>query len=176
MTKLRYSAAARALHWLLVVLVILMFTFGFWMVFFTPKDEAFKLSLYFMHENTGITILLLMLLRLAIRRRNRPPPMPASVPAAARRLAHFNHVALYVLLFAMPVIGFIDTNSWGFPLAWWGVLPIPSPVGKNEAIAPVLSLIHRIGGLTLLCLIILHLAGVFYHGVIRRDGVLRRML
>lgn len=176
MTELRYSPAARALHWLLVVLVIVMFTFGIWIVFFPPKDDAFKLSLYFVHENTGITILLLMLLRLAIRRRNRPPPLPAGVPGVTRRLAHLNHVALYVLLFAMPLIGFIDTNSWGFPLAWWGVLPLPSPVGKNEAIAPIFSLIHRIGGITLLCLIALHLAGVFYHGVIRRDGVVRRMI
>jgi cytochrome b561 len=55
-------------------------------------------------------------------------------------------------------------------------MPIPSPLSKDEALAPILSDLHLTGAVLLLLLIGAHLAGAFFHGVIRRDGVVQRML
>ena len=61
-------------------------------------------------------------------------------------------------------------------LSVFGVLPLPSPVGKNEELAKLLSLLHSIGAITIVLLIGAHLMGVIYHTFIRRDGLLHRML
>src|SRR5690606_16068256 len=124
----------------------------------------------------GVIVWLLTLMRLVYRRRHPPPPLPADTPAAIRTAAHASHVLLYVLLLTLPVIGFLATNAWGFPLSVFGVLPLPSPVGKDEELAKILALLHRIGALSIIALIGVHIAGALYHTFIRKDALLRRML
>jgi cytochrome b561 len=172
----RYPPAARWLHWITVVLVVVMFTFGVWIVQFEPQDEALKLRLYAIHESTGVVLFVLVLVRLLRRLVNPPAPLPATVPGHIRLAARANHALLYAVLLMQPVIGFLDTNAWGFPLQWAGLIEIPSPIGKNEALAPILNGLHWFGAMALLLLIAAHLGGVFYHGVVRRDGVVQRML
>jgi cytochrome b561 len=174
---LRYPAPSRWLHWLTAALVAVIIVAGIWIHYFEPADEAFKLRLYNIHESLGVTVFLLTLIRLLNRYRHPPPPLAADTPSAIRFAAHFNHGALYVLLILMPVIGFLATNAWGFPLSVFGVLPpLPSPVGKNEDLAKVLSFLHLCGAITVVLLIGAHLMGVIYHTFFRRDGLLRRML
>lgn len=172
----RYPAAARWMHWLTVALVLIMFVVGFWMTSFEPKDENFKYLLYDIHESTGVVIFVLVLLRLLRRVSNPPAPLPSRVPGLFRFAAHANHALLYAMLLIQPVLGFLDTNAWGFPVTWARLVPLPSPIGKNEAIAPLLSDLHWYGAMLLLVLIAAHLCGALYHGVVRRDGVVQRML
>jgi cytochrome b561 len=172
----RYPPGARWLHWLTAALVLVMFVVGLWMTWFEPKDEAFKFLLYDIHESTGVVLFVLVLLRLLRRLANPPAPLPRGVGGAIRFAAHANHALLYAVLLIQPVLGFLDTNAWGFPVVWAGLVSLPSPIGKNEALAPLLSDLHWYGALLLVVLIGAHLCGAFYHGVIRRDGVVQRML
>jgi cytochrome b561 len=172
----RYPTAARALHWLTAALLVAMFVLGAWITAFEPKDEAFKLLLYDIHESTGIALFAIVLLRLLRRLGNPPAPLPSRLPAVLRFAAHANHGLLYLMLLVQPVLGFLATNAWGFPVTWAGLVPIPSPIAHDERIAPVLSTLHWYGALTLLVLIGAHLSGAAYHGLIRRDGVVQRML
>jgi cytochrome b561 len=172
----RYGPAARFFHWTIALLIVLMFILGIWITRFEPKDEAFKLRLYNLHESFGVLILALMLFRLFVRFRN-PPALLESQPAFIRYGSHLNHLLIYAVLFIQPVIGFIDTNAWGFPLKWFDLIPVPSPVGKQEeAIAKQLSNAHYWGAIALLVLISLHLLGAAYHGIIKRDDVVKRMV
>ena len=57
-----------------------------------------------------------------------------------------------------------------------GVGPDPIATRQNQWLAPILSAIHRYTAITLALLIGAHLLGACYHGMIRRDGVVRRML
>jgi cytochrome b561 len=174
---LRYAAPARGLHWLTSLLVLgIVIPAGVWIKYFEPADEAFKLRLYNVHESVGVIVFVLVLLRLVYRWRNPPPPLPADTPAFVRLAAHSVHVALYALLLLMPIGGFIATNAWGFPLSVFGVLPLPSPVGKDEALAKVFSFLHWSGAIAIGVLILGHIAGAIYHQFIRRDGLIRRML
>ncbi len=172
----RYPPLARWMHWLTAALVLTMVVLGVWMTYFEPKDEAFKFLLYDVHQSIGVVVFLLVLLRLLRRLANPPAPLPRHVPAHFRFAAHGNHALLYAVLLIQPVIGFLDTNAWGFPLVWARLVPIPSPIGKNDAWAPILSDLHWYGAALLVLLIGAHLCGAFYHGVIRRDGVVQRML
>jgi len=172
---LRYPAASRWLHWLTAALLAVIIPVGIWMHYFEPADEAFKLRLYNIHESLGVIVFVIVLIRLLNRHLNPPPSLPDDTPAAIRLAAHVNHWELYALLVLMPIIGFLATNAWGFPLSVFGVLPLPVPLGKNEEIAKVLSLLHWCGAITIILLICAHQAGVIYHTFIRRDGLLQRM-
>jgi cytochrome b561 len=172
----RYTPQARALHWIIALLVALMFVLGIWVVFATPKDQALEDRLYTLHESTGMVIWVLVLVRLAIRRANPPPPLPAGTPRLVRLGAAVNHGALYALLFVQPIVGFLDTNAWNAPVVWYGIVPIPSPIAPDKVLAPRLSLLHKGIAILILLAVLTHLAGVAYHQVVRRDRLLRRML
>lgn len=174
---LRYAAPARGLHWLTSLLVLgIVIPAGVWIKYFEPADEAFKLRLYNVHESVGVIVFVLVLLRWVYRWRNPPPPLPADTPAFVRLAAHAVHLALYALLLLMPIGGFLATNAWGFPLSVFGVLPLPSPVGKDEALAKVFSFLHWSGAIAIGALILGHIVGALYHQFVRRDGQIRRML
>jgi len=159
-----------------VALVIVLGGLGVWMTSFEPKDAAFKDLLYDVHESTGVALLGIVALRLLRRLANPPAPLPSRLPRAVRFAARTNHALMYAVLLVQPTTGFLAANAWGYPLTWVGLVPIPSPIGHDEAIAPYLSAVHWWGALLLLGLVALHMAGVAYHGVTRRDGVVRRMI
>ncbi len=172
----RYDAVSRALHWLTVLGIAAMFVLGIWIAFFEPADEAFKLRLYNIHESTGVTLFVVTLVRLAWRIGHPAPPLPADLPPPLRIAAHATHGCLYILLLAMPVGGFLATNAWGFPLRWFGLFEIPSPIGANEALAPVFSAAHFYAAIAMAGLIGMHAGAALWHQFIRRDGTLDRML
>ncbi len=171
----RYTATARGLHWLTVLLVLALVGLGTWITAFEPKEEAFKYRLYNLHESLGFTLLLLTLLRLAWRAAHPPPPLPQDLPRPLHHAAHGTHAALYLLL-VQPVAGFLATNAWGFPFKWWGLVAIPSPIGKDEALAPLLSAVHFWAALLLVALVALHAGAALWHHFVRRDDTLRKML
>jgi cytochrome b561 len=173
----RYSQVARLLHWLTVLLVFAMFVLGIAMVYLVP-DSAAALShrLYNTHESLGVVVFVVMLLRL-IRRWSHPPaPLPQDVPRIFHIVGHANHVLLYILLLVQPVIGLLRDNADGFQVVWFEIVSVPVLIGKDPALAHVLSAAHWYGALLIALLIGAHIGGALFHGVIRRDGVLQRML
>jgi cytochrome b561 len=172
----RYAAAMRWLHWLTAALILVMFVLGIWIRYFEPKDAAFSHRLYNLHESTGLTIWLLVLARIAVRLATGAPPLPVDTPMAVRVLATLNHLALYAVLLTQPILGLMDANSWGVRIVWYEAVPVPTLIAKQpEAIANSYSDAHWWGAATLLLLLLFHIAGAAYHGLLRRDGVVRHM-
>lgn len=167
----RYPVLSRVLHWLVAVLVIAAWPLGMVIKFI---NEDAKLSFYLLHESLGFLVLWLMLARLAVRLLRPPPPGPP-LPLLQERAAATVHVLLYVVLIAQPVIGFLTTNAFGFPLDWFGLVTVWSPIGKSDA-AETLKTIHIFLGWSILVLFALHIGGVLHHHVLRRDATLQRML
>ena len=168
----RYSPASRVLHWIVAALVLVVWPLGMAIEFLA---EANKTIGYLLHESFGFLILWIMLARLAVRLL-RGAPRRQPMPLWQARVATVVHVALYAALIAMPVAGFLATNAFGFPLSLFGVLPIPSPIGKDAVLAPVFMTVHTVLGWTILVLFLLHMAGVIHHHVVRRDATLYRMI
>jgi cytochrome b561 len=73
------------------------------------------------------------------------------------------------------LLGWLNNGANGYPWSFYGLFNIPSPIGQNQAAAAWLSSLHLWGAEALAVLVVLHLGGVAYHTVIRRDGLLRRM-
>jgi cytochrome b561 len=175
-SAMRYTRTARTLHWITVALLLAIAPLGLWLGWAMPEDEALKLRLYMWHESLGFLVLPVTLFRLLWRWRHPPPPGPPQ-PAALAGLAHANHLALYALLLAQPVVGILTTAAWGFPPSLFGLLPLPVPMGENQALAPLLTSLHGWIALSLGLLVLLHAsAALLWHGLVRRDGLLRRMV
>ena len=170
----RYVAPARWLHWLTAGCILVILTTGIWFAYFEPPD-ALKFRLFNIHESFGVVVFVLALARLWVRRRNPPPPLPQGMPGWQKGAAWLNHAALYVVMLVQPVTGFLASNAWGFPLRWFGLVPIPSPIGRSEAWAPVLGDIHFVGAVAMVVLLAIHVGAVIQHVFIRRDGLLARM-
>lgn len=174
----RYSSLAIALHWLLAAGLLGMIAFG-WYMTSLPFSPA-KLKYFNWHKWAGVVILLLSVLRLLWRITHRPPPLPAHVAASMpkwQHLAHHGtHFVLYALFFVVPLAGLAYSSAAGFPVVWFGVLPLPSLVAPNQELAQVLKTVHVCGAWTLLAVIVLHVAAAFKHQYIDRDGLLLRMM
>ena len=172
----RYRSPAKALHWVSALIVMaVVIPVGVWIRYFEPADQALKMRLYNIHESFGVVVFVLVLLRLVYRWLYSPPAWPVETPAWVRLLAGFSHASLYALLILMPISGFLATNAWGFPLKVFEVLPLPSPIGKDEAIAKALSFTHWCGAVSMGTLLAAHAAGGFYHRFVARDALSRRM-
>lgn len=173
----QYSTVSKWFHWVTAVLMAVALSFGF--VIKHVKDSD-KMAFYAIHESAGLTILFLAIARIAWRWFNPPPPLPDHVPAHMRTAAAVVHHALYALLIAQPIIGFVATNAWGFPMqgetAYLGLIDIPAVIDETQWLARILSTIHTVFGYLLVVLIAAHVGGAIYHHAIRRDGTLMRML
>jgi cytochrome b561 len=170
--ELHYDPVAIAAHWLLALLIFANLSLGLYM-HDLPISPA-RLKLFNWHKWAGITILVLSALRLLWRLRHAPPP-DAPMPPWQSAAAHTVHRLLYLLFFAVPLAGWAYSSASGFPVVWFGVLPLPDWVPVDRAWAAVLKATHKTLAITLGVLVLLHLAAALKHQFIDRDGLLRRM-
>ena len=167
-----YDRVAIAAHWLLALLIAANFSLGVYM-HDLPLSPT-RLRLFNWHKWAGITILALSALRLGWRL-GHAPPADAPMPAWQRIAAHTVHRLLYVLFFAVPLAGWGYSSATGFPVVWFGVLPLPDWVPVDRALADALKATHKGLALTLGVLVLLHVAAALKHHVVDRDGLLDRM-
>ena len=170
----RYRAPAIALHWLMAAGLIGTFALGVYMheLPFSPD----KLRLYSWHKWAGVTLFMLALMRLAWRAGHRPPELPAAMSPLMRRAAAWVHAALYLLMLAIPLSGWLMSSAKGVTTVWFGVLPLPDLLGKDKALGDCLLEVHQTLNFTLLALVIGHTGAALKHHLIDRDDVLTRML
>ena len=173
MKTLRYTATARGLHWLMALGMIGLFGVGLYMKGLPLSPQ--KLQLYSWHKWAGVTLFLLFVLRFAWRLSHRPPeavPMPAWQRLAAEGV----HVLLYLLMFAIPLSGWLLSSAKGFQTVWFGVLPLPDLLGKDKALGDLLQTVHMGLNFTLVAVLLAHVGAALKHHFIDKDDVLTRML
>ena len=174
----RYTRTAMLLHWVLGLSLIGLFCVGLYMTGlpFSPQ----RLKLYNWHKWAGVTLLALSALRLLWRAVHRPPALPPAVEQAMPRWQkaahHGTHFLLYVLFFAVPLIGWAYSSAAGFPIVLFGQLPLPDLIGKSPELAETLKPWHGYAAYALAALVMLHIGAVIKHQLIDRDGLLSRML
>jgi cytochrome b561 len=170
----RHATPIRILHWIMAVLVLLMIPAGLVMV--QPGlDRGVQNALFIFHKNTGILLILLLILRVALRLRHPAPPLPAAMPGWQRLAAGATHGALYGLLLAVPVAGYIRVKAGGFPIESLDALGVPPLVPRSDALADAAKLAHWALGLAIGAAIAAHVGAAAFHGLVKRDGVFLRM-
>jgi cytochrome b561 len=170
----RYTAVAQGLHWLIAGLIVTQFVLAI------SADDlplgAHKLALLARHKSFGMTVLMLAALRLLWRLKNLPPELPSGMTPLERMLARSTHVAFYVLLFAMPMTGWLMSSAKNYSVSWFGLFTWPNLIGKNEAAFDLLRSTHHILGDVLFAIAVLHILAALKHHFWNKDDVLLRML
>jgi len=170
----RWGVLAQSLHWLIAVFILAQFTLA-WLFADLPAG-ARKLTLLARHKSIGITILMLALVRLGWRWANPTPTLPDTLKPYERSLARFTHALLYVLLFAVPLTGWLMSSARGFPVSWFGLFQLPDLVAKDKGLYDLLVTTHTALAWTLGGVVALHVGAALKHPFMLKDNVLRRML
>src|ERR1700761_3975283 len=168
----RFSLLQRSLHWLMAICILGMLFIGVGMVSTVmPK----YLTLVSMHKPLGIAILVLALIRLIVRLAYGAPPLPADLPEPMKLAAHLSHYAFYVLMFAMPLIGWGMLSAGNYPVTLFPGLQLPAILPPSDSVHALLWAAHKYLALAFFALILLHLAAALFHALVRRDGVFEAM-
>jgi cytochrome b561 len=168
-----YDGLAMALHWVTAALIVANWLLGLSMVPLPISPR--KLHWYLLHKSIGLTVLLLTSLRVGWRAL-RPAPSLVPMPAWQRRAARASHVLLYVLLFAIPLSGWLYSSATGVQVVYLGLVPLPNLVPKDRALGDVLRLVHVGLNVTLATVVCVHVAAAIRHHVVDHDTTLARML
>ena len=173
-TKLRYGAVAQFFHWVIVVLILAQYAIG---IYGAEMESGFdQLVVLARHKSIGITVFALAVLRLGWRGVNGAPPLPEGMSRTERMLAHASHGLLYLLLFALPVTGWLFSSASGISVSWFGWIALPDLVSASKPLAHKLVWAHVTLSIILVLTLVLHVGAAFWHHWVRRDTVLLRML
>lgn len=170
---MRYATSLRILHWIMAIIILGLVGLG-WFMSDLPKDYPNRMFLYNLHKSLGVTVLFLVTLRVLLRLVKGAPKLPNAISKRDAMLAHLTHKVLYLLMFAVPAIGILLSNSWGYPVSWFGI-ELPMVFAKNFEVGKQAGELHEIAAYTLLAVAGLHLAGAIKHRYIDKHDILYRM-
>ena len=170
----KYTTTAIAMHWFMAIAIISLFALGLYM--HDLPLSPWKLRVYSWHKWAGATIFGLAIVRLAWRMYQRPPQLPQHMGRTERTLARGGHGLLYLLMFAIPLSGWLMSSAKGFPTVLFGAFPLPDLLSKNKELGDILQTVHWGLNMLLAAIVAGHIAAALRHHFFDRDDVLTRML
>lgn len=173
-TQHSWGSAAKTFHWLIAALILAQFPLGWaaanW------KLSPTKFYLFTWHKSIGLSILALVVLRLLWRWVNPVPTLPASMPGWERVAAHVDHLVLYLLMFALPLTGWIIDSASNIPFKVFWLFRLPRIVSPSKPLEEVFKEIHDNLSIAFAVLLAVHIGAALWHHFVRCDTVLARML
>jgi len=172
-TSAGYGGAAIALHWLAVVLIVAVYcTMEFKGIY--PKKSPGREAMALWHYMLGLSVFALAWVRLWVRLSGANPVIEPPLPRWQSVLADTMHWALYLLMVALPLLGWATLSARGADIPFFG-LHLPALTGKDEALAKILKEIHETGATVGYFLIGGHSLAALFHHYVTRDNTLRLM-
>ena len=168
-----WNRTARALHWSMAALIGVQGLLGW--IGHEMERSPLKIEVMTAHKSLGITLLLLALWRLLWRWAHGAPPPPPADRRWEILAARLSHALLYLLMFAVPVSGWLAASTSIIPWKFWWLLPWPDIAAPDRALHDLVGEIHEVLFKVLLALLAIHVAAALWHQFGRRDGLLLRM-
>jgi len=170
----RYAAVSKWIHWIIAGIILFTLPIGMRLLYIPPGPVQ---NFYFdVHRSLGITVLTLAFFRVAAR-------LYYGVPAPAASLTKFELIAstaahhlLLTLIFLQPIVGWLSTDSFRADVSIYGLFTLPHILPQNDTMYKILSWTHFCLGYLMALTLVAHIGGALMHGVVKRDGVLNRML
>lgn len=173
-TPVRYTSTSIVLHWLVFMLVAAGAALAFYMTDLPISPH--KLKYYSWHKWIGVSIFIAAALRLFWRLGHGTPALPSAMPAWQQRAAGAAHGLLYLLLFVIPLSGWLYSSAAGVQTVYFGVIALPDLLERDKALAEMLKACHQVLNYTLFALVAAHAGAALKHHFIDGDDVLARML
>jgi cytochrome b561 len=140
-----------------------------------PKGSDPRAALKTWHFMLGLSVLAVVWIRLAVNVIGPAPRIEPVPPSWQMLLAKLMHLALYVLMIAVPLAGWLTLSAEGKPIPFFG-LQLPALIGESKSSAELVKEIHETGATMGYFLIGAHAAAALFHHYFVRDNTLRRML
>ncbi len=173
-TASRYGTLSISIHWLMLLLFIAVYACIDLRELY-PKGSDPREALKTWHFMLGMLVFLLVWLRLAARLSGPTPAIQPAPPHWQQLSANLLHLALYVLMIAMPLTGWLLLSASGKPIPFFG-LELPALIGPDKELAGRIKEVHEFGGTAGYYLIGLHIVAALHHHYIVKDDTLIRML
>lgn len=171
---------SRVLHWAMAALIL--FQLGFGLAMTRVSDLLERFSLTQVHKSWGFVVFVLALARVGWRLGNPRPALPP-MPAWQAHAAGVSHALLYLLIFVMPVSGWLLASAspvqdlLQMQNMVFGAFPLPDPIvpGSDTAERAARG-VHAGAALLLAAVLAVHAGAALWHQFASRDGTLARML
>ncbi|MGY6276523.1 cytochrome b [Methylomonas sp. MgM2] len=169
----RFSSLTIVVHWLMFLLIVALYA-SIELRSLFPKGSDPRELMKAVHFMLGLTVFLLLVPRLAARFAGTRPAITPEPPAWQYSATKFTHLALYLFMFAMPLLGWLMLSAAGKPIPFFG-LQLPALIDKNKEIAKLFKELHETIGELGYYLIGLHISAALYHHYWQRDNTVIRM-
>ncbi|MGH8144226.1 MAG: cytochrome b [Steroidobacteraceae bacterium] len=167
-TFTRYSRVMMALHWATAALVVAAYLLS-------EGGRHIRVHPPLLHFACGLAVLVLLVPRLIARALGGAPPLQQHGDRRWLLAARTVHVLLYLLLLAVPIIGWYVASQLGLP-AWLFGITLPPLTAAVPGPAGILAQVHQVGGNLILILAGVHALAALWHHFGMRDSTLRRMV
>ena len=169
-----YGSVSKIFHWVIGLSIISLLCVGLIMTTIAPS--SLKNTLYGLHKSTGVIIFFLALARLLWRLSMAVPALPLTLGTAHHFFARVSTYSLYMLMFVMPLSGFIMSQAANKPVTLYNLYTLPALLPLNPDISHTARLTHHYAGYILMGILTVHIGAAFYHHAILRNNILKRML
>jgi cytochrome b561 len=170
--RTRFAVPQRLLHWLMALCILSMLFIGVGMV---STISSKYLTLVQIHKPLGIAILVLALIRLGLRFYYGAPALPADLPIPMKLAAESSQYIFYALMIAMPLIGWAMLSAGAYPVVLFGGVHLPPIAPVSNDLHTLLWHAHYYLAFAFFALILMHVAAILFHKLIRNDGVFETM-
>ncbi len=170
----RYGSLSIAMHWLMLVLLVAVYSAILLREEF-PKGSDIRESFKMWHFMLGLSVFVLVFVRIAIRFFGTTPRIVPAPPRWQHIIAISVHLALYLFLIVMPLLGWLTLSAAGKPIPFFGLeLPVIWPQDKefSRTLKDWHETIAEIG----YYLVGAHALAALFHHYFVRDNTLLRML
>ncbi|OUS40619.1 cytochrome B [Oleispira antarctica] len=153
--------------------IFFLFGLGLYMVELTYYDAWYQGSLD-LHKSLGIVLLLVWIGRVAWRWLNTNPDMAGT--QLEKKAAHIAHLALYLLMLALMVTGYLISTADGRGIEVFGLFEIPAMSISFENQEDIAGDIHWGIAWSLIVMVALHSLAAIKHQLVNKDGTLTKMI
>lgn len=174
-TSDRYGSLMIGMHWLMLLLLIAVYAM-INLKGFAVKGSDLRAELKVWHFMLGLCVFALVFARLVTRLTSGPTPLITPPISHWMKLSgDAMHIALYVFMIGMPVLGWLAVSAKGDPILFYG-LQLPALISQDKVLYDWLKETHETIGTIGYYLIGLHTAAALLHHYVMRDNTLLRML
>lgn len=173
-TENHYGKVSMAFHWLMLILLIAVFA-SIELRGMYPKGSEPREAIKALHFMLGLLVFIMVWIRIALRFKQVIPKVSPVLPAKQVLSAKAMHIALYVLMIILPILGWLTVTSAGKELLFFGI-EVPSIMATDKDLSHQFEDIHKTIGEIGYYLIGIHALAALFHHYVQKDNTLTRML
>tara|TARA_R110001592_G_scaffold116059_1_gene316929 strand:+ start:65760 stop:66311 length:552 start_codon:yes stop_codon:yes gene_type:complete len=170
----RYGLISIGFHWIMFLLLVAVYACIELRVFY-PKGSDPRDALKTWHFMLGLSVFVLVWIRLLVRVGQATPKSLFAERSWQFFAAKWTHIALYLLMISMPLMGWLILSGEGKPVPFYGVT-LPALMAENRDLAKLIEEVHETVGTLGYVLIALHTLAALFHHYFLKDKTLLRML